>query len=182
MLRIKWLVVAAACGSLSAGVALGAAQSPETTPVTADFEASLVSQKQRACDANHLKFRLRFEGTQTSSDARLAGALKARVRSVVNTNNGYGYTAGKVVIRDQATGRAKFRGAVVGVLEPDGGSEGFLTGRTVGRPSVRLFANFNVQQDLTTGVIKGEFGKDGQAGPFQDPAVLTNACRGGDDD
>jgi hypothetical protein len=182
MLRIKWLVVAAACGSLSAGVALGAAQSPETTPVTADFEASLVSQKQRACDANHLKFRLRFEGTQTSSDARLAGALKARVRSVVNTNNGYGYTAGKVVIRDQATGRAKFRGAVVGVLEPDGGTEGFLTGRTVGRQSVRLFANFNVQQDLTTGVIKGEFGKDGQAGPFQDPAVLTNACRGGGDD
>jgi hypothetical protein len=181
MLRIKWLVLAATCGSLSAGVALGASQSSETTPVTADFEASLASQKQRTCDANHLEFRLSFEGTQTSSDARLDGALKARVRSVVNTNNGYGYTAGNVVIRDRATGRVKFRGAVVGVLEPDGGTEGFLAGRTIGPASVRLFANFNVQQNPTTGSIQGELGKDSQSGQFQDPAVLTKACRGDDD-
>ena len=47
--------------------------------MTADFEASLVAQKQRACDANHLQFRLRFEGSQTSSDSRLTGDLEARV-------------------------------------------------------------------------------------------------------
>jgi hypothetical protein len=182
MLRIKWLAIAAACGSLSAGVALAASQSSETTPVTADFEASLVAQAQRACDANHLQFRLRFEGSQTSSDPRLTGDLEARVRSVVNTQNGYGYTAGDVVIRDQATSRAKFRGAAVGVLQPDGGTEGFLTGRTIGPASVRLLANFNVQQDLTTGAITGELGTDSQTGELQDPAVLTNACRGDDDE
>lgn len=98
MLRTKWLVVAAACCSLSVGVALGASQSSETTPVTADFEASLVAQKQRTCHADQQEFRVRFEGSQTSSDPRLTGALEARVRSVINTSNGYGNASGRAVI------------------------------------------------------------------------------------
>ena len=53
------------------------------------------------------------------------------------------------------------------------------TGRTVAKPHVQLLANFNVQQDLETGAITGEFGKDSQSGASQDPAILTNACRGG---
>jgi hypothetical protein len=181
MLRIKWLVAAVACGSLSAGVALGASQSSQTTPVTANFEASLVAQKQRTCDADHQEFRVRFEGSQTSSDPRLTGALEARVRSVINTTNGYGNTSGRVVIRDQATGRVKFHGPVIGILEPDGGTEGFLSGRTTGPVSVRLFANFNLEQDQATGAIVGELGQDSQTGQFQDPALLTNACRDDDD-
>jgi hypothetical protein len=39
-------------------------------------------------------------------------------------------------------GRSRF----VGVVEPDG-DEGFITGRTTGRASVRLFANYNAQRD-----------------------------------
>jgi hypothetical protein len=86
------------------------------------------------------------------------------------------------VIRDPSTGRPKFRGEFVGVVEPDGGAEGFLSGRTVGHRSVRLLANFNADQDQNTGVLTGEFGKDSQVQqPYaptedQDPAVLTNAC------
>ena len=46
---------------------------------------------------------------------------------------------------------------------------------------MRLLANFNVEQDLDTGAITGEFGQDSQLeSPYsmedQDPAVLTNAC------
>ncbi|MGH2968735.1 MAG: hypothetical protein ACRDK0_06685 [Solirubrobacteraceae bacterium] len=169
-----------AAGSFSAGAAIAGSQSAETSAVTAEFKASLVSPSQRPCDANHVKFRGTFEGSQTSSDARLTGNLKARVRSVVNTQNGYGYTTGKVRISDASTGKPKFHGFVVGVLEPDGGSEGFLSGRTVGPNSVRLFANFNAQQDQT-GAIVGELGTDTQTGASQDPAVLSNACRGGRD-
>jgi hypothetical protein len=178
MRRIKWLVVAVAVTSLSAGAAVAASRSSETTPVTADFQASLTSQKQRPCGENHMQFRLTFEGTQTSGDARLAGDLEAKVRSVVNTQNGYGSTSGTVVVRDPATGRAKFFGRVIGVLEPGGGAEGFLIGTTVGRGSARLLANFNLQQDAA-GAITGEFGKDSQSGALQDPAILTDACRNG---
>lgn len=181
MRRIRWLLLAAAVGSLCAGVAVAARQPPETTAVTADFEASLVSVRERPCDAGHVEFRLKFEGSQTSSDPRLTGDLDVKARSVVNTENGYGYSAGRVLVSDPATGRPKFRGPFVAVLEPDEGTEGFLTGHVVGRDSVRLLANFNAQQD-PSGTVRGELGKDGQTGLFQDPAVLTNACRGDRDD
>ena len=179
MRRIKLLVVAVAVTSLSVGAAV-ASRSSETTPVTADFQASLTSQKQRPCGEDHMQFRLTFEGSQTSGDARLAGDLKAKVRSVVNTQNGYGATSGAVVVRDPATGRPKFFGRVVGVLEPGGGTEGFLIGTTVGRGSAQLLANFNLQQDAA-GAITGELGKDSQSGALQDPAILTDACRSGHD-
>jgi hypothetical protein len=178
MLRIRWLAVTAAVGSFGAGVAVAASTS-ETTPVTGDFTASIVSQKQRQCDADHLKFRVAFQGTQTSSDPRLTGNLRARVRSIVNTTNGYGWTTAKVAIRDAATGKPKFHGHVVGVIEPGGGVEGLIAGRTTGPGSVRLLANFNAQQDLATGAVTGEFGKDTESGATKDPAILTNACRGG---
>jgi len=174
----RLFAIGVAVAAASVGVAMAASRPAETTPVTADFRAALTSQQQRACSENHTKFRLTFEGSQTSSDPRLVGALEAKVRSVVNTDNGYGSTEGFVLIRDSATGRLKFHGRVVGVLEPDGGAEGFLMGRTIGEGSVRLLANFNLQQDQTTGAISGEFGKDTQSGPLQDPAILTNACGG----
>jgi hypothetical protein len=183
----RWLAVAVAVGSVSAGVAVAGSWSSETTPVFGDFKATLVSQKEQPCAKNHVRLLLRFEGTQTSKDARLDGDLQAKVRSVVNTQNGYGRTSGSVVILDPKTGRPKFRGEFVSVVEPDGGAEGFITGSTVGRPSVRLLANFNADQNGNT--LTGEFGKDSQVEkPYaippedQDPAVLTNACLDNDHD
>jgi hypothetical protein len=179
MRRSSWLVAPIAVGSLAAGIAVAGTQSSVTTPVTADFEANLVEQEERTCDSSHSEFRLRFEGSQTSSDSRLTGDLEAKVRSVVNIQSGWGRTVGKVTVRDPDSGRPKFHGHVVGVLEPDGGTEGFLGGHTVARPHVALLANFNVQQNPQTGAITGEFGKDSQTGSSQDPAILTNACRVG---
>ena len=178
MRTTRWLAVAAAAGSISAGVAFAASDS-ETSALTADFHASPTAERQRQCDVSHVRFRVRFEGSQTSSDPRLSGTLVARVRSVVDTTNGYGYTQGRVRISDASTGRPKFNGHVVGVLAPDGDAEGLLTGRTVGRNSAQVIANFNVKQDQSTGEITGELGKDTQSGAINDPAVLTNGCRGG---
>lgn len=184
MSRFKWLAAVAAVGSLSVGVAVGASTSPETTPVTADFQATIVpgSLSQRQCDPDHLLVRLRFEGSQTSSDPRLAGDVEARVRTVINTTNGWGHSKAKVVIRDPATGRAKARADLVAVLAPDLSIEGFILGHTTGPNPVKLFANFNANQDLATGSITGEIGKDSQTGAFQDGAVLSNACGDEDDD
>ena len=179
MLSFKWLAIGAGVASFTAGAAIAASQSGETTNVTANFQAAVVSQQQRQCDANHMKFRVKFEGTQTSADPRLAGKIAIRAVSVVNTQNGYGFVRAKVRLSDPATGKPKLHGLAVGVIEPDGGSEGLLTGRTVGPDSMRLLANFNVAQDATTGALTGELGKDSQTGAAQDPAILTNACKGG---
>jgi hypothetical protein len=179
MRSTRWLVAAAAAGTISAGVAFAASGSSETSAVTADFHATVTAQHQRQCDVDHTLFRVRFAGSQTSSDPRLTGDLTARVRTVLDTTTGYGETRGQVRISDASNGRPKFNGHVVGVLAPGGDVEGLLTGRTVGRSSARLIANFNVKQDPSTGALTGEFGKDTQGGGVDDPAVLTNACRGG---
>ena len=163
-MSFRWLAIGAGVASFSAGAAIAGSQSGETTAVTADFQAAVVSQKQRQCDADHLKFRVRFEGTQTSADARLSGKLTIRAVSVVNTQNGYGYTRAKVRVSDTTTGKPKLHGLAVGVIEPDGGTEGLLSGRTVGPNSKRLLANFNVSQNATSGALTGELGKDSQAG------------------
>ena len=154
MLSLRWLAIGAGIASFSAGAAIAASQSGETTAVTADFQAAVVSQMERQCDANHTKFRVLFEGTQTSADARLSGKLTVRAVSVVNTQNGFGYVRAKVRVSDAATGKPKLHGHAVGVIEPDGGSEGLLSGRTVGPNSMRLLANFNVQQNAQTGALR----------------------------
>lgn len=182
MSRLKWLTAFAAAGSLSAGVAVGASTSPETTPVTADFRAQIASESQRQCDPAHVLFRVTFEGTQTSGDPRLAGDLTARVRSVVNITTGWGHTAGKVIVRDASTGDVKLRARLFGVIAPDGSVEGVYVGGTTGPDSARLVANWNANQDPTTGAVSGEVGKDSQTGAFQDPAVLSSACGDHDDD
>jgi|SRR5919108_3600531 hypothetical protein len=180
MRRISWVLAPVAAVSLAAGVAVAGSQSSETTPFSADFQASLVNPKTRACDSSHSVFRGKFQGTITSTDERMSGDLTARVRSVVNTETGWGRTTGKVIIRQTGTRKPKFEGRAVGVLEPDGGGEGFLTGRTVAKPHARVYANFNIQQDQQTGAITGELGKDTLSGAtFKDSAILTSACRGG---
>jgi hypothetical protein len=113
---LKPLAIVAALGSLSAGVAVAKSQSSETTPVTADFQAALVSQTQRPCDDTHLTFALRFEGTLASSDPRLAGDLVVQARLVAESQTGYGTTTAHVAIRDHATGAPKFDGTYLGVL------------------------------------------------------------------
>ena len=99
------------------------------------------------------------------------------MRSVANNENGWGFTTGKVIIRETGGGNPKFGGHVVGVLEPDGQVEGFIRGRTVARPHAKMFANFNVQQ-AENGDVTGEIGKETLDG-MQDGGILTNACRGG---
>ena len=179
MRRTRWFAAAVAAGAFSAGVAFAGPSSPATSAVTADFHASVTAQHQRQCDVDHTLFRVRFAGSQTSSDQRLTGDLTARVRTVLDTKTGYDETRGQVRISDASNGRPKFNGHVVGVLAPGGDVEGLLTGHTVGPNSARLIANFNVTQDESTGAITGELGKDTQSGAVKDPAVLTNACRGG---
>src|SRR5688572_24482423 len=173
MLSFRWLAIGAGVASFTAGAAVAASQSAETSAVTADFQAAVVSQMQRQCDANHLKFRVRFEGTQTSPDPRLSGKLTIRAVSVVNTLNGYGFVRAKVRVRDAPTGRPKLHGLAVGVIEPDGGSEGLLNGRTIGPNSMRLLANFNVSQDQSSGALTGELGKDSQTGVFFNDTATT---------
>ena len=184
----RWLAAVVAVGSISTGVAIaGSSSKSETSPVMGKFEANLVGHpKPKRCAAKHEKVKLRFEGTQQSDDARLAGRLEIQAVAVVNTDpksDGYryGYAKGTVVLRKTYSPGKTFEGEFVAVLEPDGGGEGFMTGETRGKDAVHLLANFNFDMD-SPGHISGEFGQDTQVQkPYaptedQDPAIVTNAC------
>jgi hypothetical protein len=177
----RWIAVVVAVSSVSTGIAIAGGGKSKTRPVTAEFEAKRVKNKQKQCDAKHVRAQLRFEGTLTSDDPRFTGDLVINATSVVNTKNGWGRTEGDVVVTKTYHPGSTFRGEFIGVVEPDGGVEGFIVGETKGRHSVHLFANFNADQN-PDGSITGEFGKDSQeqkpyAPPeHQDPAVVTNAC------
>ena len=133
MLSFRWLAMGAGIASFTAGAAIAASQSAEHH-LTADFQAVVVAQKQRQCDANHMKFRVKFEGTQTSADSRLSGNLTIRAVSIVNTQNGYGHVRAKVRVSDAATGKPKLQGLAVGVssrtADPRGCSAGARSART----------------------------------------------------
>jgi hypothetical protein len=179
----KWLAVAITVGFVSTGVAVAGSRSSETTQVMGRFHATLAKEpKQRQCDRNHVRIRATYTGEQTSDERRLRGDLLIVAELVINTDTGWGRTTGTVVLRRSGHRRVKFRGEFIGVVEPDGGAEGFITGRTSGGRPLRLFANFNANRDIYTGAITGEFGTDSQVdGPYaphedQDPAVLTDAC------
>jgi len=149
--------------------------------VTATFKADLVKNRQKPCDAKHVRLRVGFVGTQTSDDPRLTGDLEITATSVVSTKNRWGRTKGDVKVRKTYSPKTSFRGEFIGVVEPDGGVEGFVVGETKGRHPVHLFANFNADQN-PDGSITGEFGQDTQADkPYaphedQDPAIVTDAC------
>src|SRR3954465_1517670 len=177
----RWLAAVAAVGSISTGVAIAGSGKSETTPVMGTFKIQVVgTPKERHCDAKHVRTKARFEGDQISADSRLTGQLEIKATSVVNTNNGYGYSKGTFVLRRTYSPGASFRGKFVAVLEPDGGGEGFLTGESQGKHPVHLLANFNFDK-TSHRHFSGEFGTDTQMdSPYseedQDPAILTDAC------
>ena len=187
----KWLAVAVAVGSITTGVAVAGGGSSKTMPVNGDFTAKVDgTPKVKRCDSKHVRVRVKYVGTQTSSDARLAGDLEIRAETVVkakkgSTEYGWGYTKGTFTVRKTYSPKHTLRGKFVGVVEPDGGVEGFLTGKTQGhRRSVHLLANFNADEH-PDGSITGEFGKDSQVQkPYapdehEDPAVVTGGCKKG---
>jgi hypothetical protein len=178
--RGKWLALVVAACSISTGVAIAHGGWSETTQVMGTFEAAPKGKvKQKQCDAKHVRVNVRYKGTQDSNDERLVGDLEIRAESVVNTTNRWGRTEGDIVLRDSDRHhKIKLRGKFVGVVEPDGGVEGFTIGDA--KDGTKLFANFNVDENDDQS-ISGEFGQDSQSdSPYvpedQDPAILTNAC------
>ena len=178
----RWIAVVVVVGSLSTGIAIAGGGRTKTKPVTATFQADRVKNKQRPCDSKHVRVEQRYVGFQKSDYWQLTGDIEIRATSVVSLKNRWGRTEGEVVIRKPYSPKHSFEGEFVGVVEPDGGVEGFVVGETKGHHDrVHLFANFNVNENPDH-TIDGELGQDTQMDkPYaphehQDPAIVTDAC------
>jgi hypothetical protein len=179
MRRLAYLGVALLLVGLAAGIAVAASISGEVKAVSGDITATPVgTPRTQPCGApedNTVRIRATFAGTVTSSDARLAGDIRARVTVVLDNDTGDGTVRGWLRVRDPQSGRLKVFGRVVGATTglTDPRTQGLIDARVVPGGG-ELVANFtlNVNAD---GSLAGEFGKDTPVAP-SNKAVISTAC------
>ena len=179
MRRLAYLGVALLLAGLAAGIAVAGSISGEVKAVSGEFSATPVGTPQtRACGApadNTVRIRATFAGTLTSSDARLAGAIRTRVTLVLDNETGDGIVRGWFWIRDPQSGRLKVfgraTGATTGLTDPR--TQGLLDARVVSGGG-QLVANFTLNANAD-GSLTGQFGKDTPVAPAN-KAVVSTAC------
>jgi hypothetical protein len=180
MRRLAYLGVLLLLAGLAAGIAVAASISGEVKAVSGDVSAVPVGTPQtRPCGApedNTVRTRATFAGTVTSSDARLAGDIRARVTLVLDNDTGDGIVRGWFWTRDPQSGRLKVFGRVVGA------TTGLTDPRTQGLIDARVFpgggefvANFTLAVNAN-GSLTGQFGKDDPPVTPSNKAVISTAC------
>jgi hypothetical protein len=180
MRRAAYLVGLLLVALVATGIAVAASRSGEVTAVSGDISAQLVGTPDiRQCGApadNTSRVRATFEGTISSSDARLAGDLKARTTLVIDNDTGDGIVRAQFRVRDPATGRLKLVGKTVAATTglTDSRVQGILDARLVPRGG-EFVANATISQNLVDLSLTGEFGKDAPIAP-SNKAVVSTAC------
>ena len=157
--RLTLLGLIMAVALAAAGVAAAHRGAPSVQSVSADFNATNVTQRfLTTCSVNggdtFQATRAVYTGTATSSDPRLAGALTIRAWSLVDTTNGVGHLYG--TFRIVGTGRNRAHGtlnAAVAGGKASGLARGFVRGRW-GHVVASLGATF----DPTAGFSSGSIG------------------------
>jgi hypothetical protein len=156
-LALLGLFVAAALAA--AGVATAHRGAPSVQSVSAEFNATTVTQRYlTTCSVNggdtFQATRAMYTGTATSADSRLAGALTIRAWSLVDTTNGVGHLFGTFHIK--GTGRNQAHGTLNAAISggtASGLARGFVRGRW-GHVVASLGATF----DPTAGFSSGSIG------------------------
>jgi hypothetical protein len=143
----------------------------KTTPVSATFTAAPTEKTTTVqctgADGTYDVTRGLYEGTATGSDGILTGKISIRTKSVVNTTTGYGYTEGKVTLRD-ADGKLKAKARLVAVNTKKGTLDGFMDGRV--KEQGHLLANFSAAFNADGTALTGELG----SGAAQNSAIVTS--------
>jgi hypothetical protein len=175
--RLVLITLPVVAALAAAGLAV-AAESSGAHAASATFTATTISNKHQAtCTADggdtYQVTVATYQGTASSGDARLDGAIRLRIRSVVDTTTGQGRLDGTFGIKGSTGG---VRGAVHAALS---GSQaaGLATGK--GRnPGGRLIASVGSSFDPDTGFSDGSLGTGSSSGAG---VVLSGAvCKAAD--
>jgi hypothetical protein len=155
--RIAVPAALAAAAIAATGVAAATRHTQATQPAAADLNAASVSRSHTetctAADGTYQQTTATYQGTATSSDPRLNGALEIRATSVVNTTSKLGWLEGTLRIRGTNAGAV---GTVRGAI-----SNGTLVGSVVGegqRPEAKLIASISAGFGQSTGFASGKLG------------------------
>jgi hypothetical protein len=135
----RWisLAMAAVMALAVAGIAVAhknGGQPQSTDQVSATFTATpdpnkTVTRQCTGVDGTYSITKSVANGTTVSDDARLAGNITIKSKSVVNTTTGRGWSDGKVFTTDPATGNLKGVSEFTAVITGGNTFEGFVLGK-----------------------------------------------------
>ncbi|HSP71103.1 MAG TPA: hypothetical protein VLN26_01980, partial [Gaiellaceae bacterium] len=143
MRKLSWLVLAAVSALLVAGVAMAhRTENKGIAAVSTTFTAKPTSDtRSRSCtDATGAVWHLDHGVYQGTATGDLAGNVTIRTESVINTKTGFGFTQGKVLLRDASSNKLIGEANLEAVNTQSGVLEGLLEGRVTGG---KLVANFS---------------------------------------
>ena len=178
----RWisLALAAILALALAGIAVAhkAGQSGKTEATQATFTATpdAAKTKTRQCTGQDGTYNVTkgvYTGTSTG-DPRLSGNITIKTESVVNLDNGLGWTKGRVFLRDADTGKLKANAGLDAVNTQRGKLDGFLKGQardTGGKGHLSLLANFSATFNADGTQLTGELGSEAPVPP-QNSAIL----------
>ncbi len=178
----KGTLAAVVLAATTGMVAVASSGGPTTERVVASVGLTRVSEPTvRTCtgsDGTYSEVRDVFEGTVTSTDPRLTGALRVEIDALINTTTGLGTIHGRFTIRDPATGNLKINGPFNGVVVDFVKYKGLVDAAiAVGSGGGRLVANLSVVVTGDTAI--GNIGSP-LTGVESDPAVIqVGSCSGG---
>ena len=156
-LALLGLIVAAALSA--AGVAAARGRTTSVQAASATFTATDVSQlSQVTCSVTggdtFQATRAVYTGEATSSDPRLAGALRIRAWSLVDTTNGVGHVFGVFHIRGTGTRAHGTLNAALSDGKASGLARGFVR-HSWGRIVASLGATFDPSAGFSSGSLGG---------------------------
>ena len=156
-----WIGATTVCAALAAaGVAVaGHGGAARSQAAAATFSATTVStSRQTTCTAKggdtFQTTLATYKGTGTSSDARLAGTLVIKAKSVVDETTGLGSVAG--AFRIKGSGGSATHGRLRAAIS-NGQIAGLISGEAK-KPAGRLLASLAATFDPSSGFATGSFG------------------------
>lgn len=184
MKRFTTFALVALVALVVAGFAIAhGGQTKKTSPVSATFTAAPTEKTTTVqCtggDGTYNITRGVYEGTATGSGGVLSGAISLRTKSVVNTTTGYGYTEGKVTLRD-ADGKLTAKARLIAVNTQNGVLNGFLDGRV--KEEGHLLANFSAAFNADGSSFSGELGAEAPVAPQNSAIVTSGSCEHSQDE
>jgi hypothetical protein len=164
MRKLSWLVLAAVSALLVAGVAMAhRTDNKGIAAVSASFTATPTSDtRSRSCtDANNQVWHVDHGVYQGTATGQLAGKITIRTESVVNITTGFGFTKGKVLLRDATSNKLIGEANLDAVNTQSGVLEGLLRGHVTGGKLVANFAAaFTANGSSLSGTVGGGGGSN----------------------
>jgi hypothetical protein len=163
------------------GAAAATKPRPQTSDVSAAFNATQTRMQTRTCTQEGNSFRVTnavWRGISTSAEPRLAGTVVIATHTVVNETTGDGWLSGTWrTANPVATATKKSGGAsharLSAVIDNGNHLDGLASGE-VRAPSARLLGNWSATITGTT--IAGELGADAPVAPDNSALLYRAGC------